>query len=71
MAFYVYENWTHDRARVHRAECSFCNHGDGTHGGGSDRNGRWLPPFETSAQAFAQAAKLRRADHRGCGHCAP
>ena len=26
-SFYVYENWTHDRARVHKGECPYCNHG--------------------------------------------
>jgi hypothetical protein len=29
MTFYVYENWTHDRARLHRGECGYCNDGSG------------------------------------------
>jgi hypothetical protein len=71
MSFYVYENWTHDRARVHRADCSYCQQGRGTHGETSDRNGKWHPPFATSEEAFRKAASLRRADTKGCLHCKP
>lgn len=27
MYFYIYENWTHDRVRLHRGNCSYCNEG--------------------------------------------
>ena len=30
MGYYVYDNWTHERARVHIDSCSFCKHGRGT-----------------------------------------
>ncbi len=30
MSFYVYENWTHNRARIHRGTCGYCNNGQGT-----------------------------------------
>jgi hypothetical protein len=25
--YYVYENWTHDRARIHKGDCGYCNDG--------------------------------------------
>jgi hypothetical protein len=71
MAYYVYENWTHDRARVHRAECSHCNEGRGTQGATSDRNGRWHPPTSERDSAFKLAASLGRTDTKACGHCNP
>jgi len=33
--FYAYDNHHRDRARVHRAECPWCNHGQGVQGGSS------------------------------------
>ena len=44
-SFYVYENWTQDRALAHRAECPYCNHGRGIHGTDNEWNGRWHSPF--------------------------
>ena len=52
-SFYVYENWTHDRARVHRAECRFCNHGRGIQGTNDERNGKWHAPPRTETQPTA------------------
>jgi hypothetical protein len=69
--FYVYENWTHDRGRIHKGECSHCNHGQGKHGTSSERNGRWLPPFDTREEALAKAMALGRADMRPCAVCNP
>jgi hypothetical protein len=36
---FVYENWTHDRVRIHKADCGYCNDGRGTHAGSSVRDG--------------------------------
>jgi HTH-type transcriptional regulator / antitoxin HigA len=69
--YWVYQNWTHDRARVHRAVCSFCNHGQGIHGKSSDRNGEWRGPFTDRDAAFAAMSRLHRADSRACTTCAP
>jgi HTH-type transcriptional regulator/antitoxin HigA len=69
--YWVYQNWTHDRARVHRGACSFCNHGRGIHGKSSDRNGEWTGPFADSAAAFAAMRRLGRTDSRACATCAP
>lgn len=69
--YWVYQNWTHDRARVHRGVCSFCNRGRGVHGKTSDRNGEWTGPFADRAAAFAAMNRLQRADSRACATCAP
>lgn len=68
--FYVYENWTVEKARVHRAECPFCNDGRGMHPGASNRNGRWHGPFASRQQAAHVAQKTGR-PVSSCGHCNP
>lgn len=70
MDYCIYENWTRDRGQIHRAECGFCNGGQGTQAGAGDRNGRWHGPFDRKA-AFAKAAELNRADMRACSICDP
>lgn len=71
MAYYVYENWTHDRARVHAGNCGFCNEGVGMHAEDSGANGRWLGPFPDCAAAVAAAHALHRADTGTCNNCNP
>jgi hypothetical protein len=69
--YFIYENWTHDRGRIHKAECSMCNDGRGTQAGDSGRNGRWHGPFDDRAFAFKKATSLNRADMRPCALCNP
>ena len=69
--FWVYENWTHEKATVHSGSCSFCNSGRGIHPGSSTTNGEWLGPFATAADAWTRAEKTRRQDIRRCGVCSP
>lgn len=69
MEFWVYQNWTHDRARIHRGGCSFCNNGRGTQPGDSGRNGEWIGPMGSFAEARAVARAFKRADTRLCGFC--
>ncbi len=71
MNYFVYENWTHDRTRVHAASCGFCNDGHGMHAEDSGANGRWLGPFPSCATALAAARALNRADIGICNKCAP
>ncbi len=71
MSFHVYENWTHDRCRVHRSDCIFASNGFGLHGAPSKRNGQWHGPFETTLEAFQVAKALKRADTNSCSNCAP
>jgi len=68
--YYVYENWTHKRARIHKSECSHCNNGRGTPAGSSPRNGRWHGPYDRT-QAFHAAQRLRQKDTAPCAVCAP
>lgn len=67
--FYVYENWTNKRARLHRASCSFCNGGRGSQGSSSDKNGEWHGPFGDMGQARAKLATLEYGDKGDCGAC--
>jgi len=71
MSFFVYENWTHKRARVHRGECAFCNQGRGAQAGDSGRNGRWHGPIADRGVAVALASSLHRADTKLCAVCGP
>ena len=71
MLFYVYENWTPKRARVHSADCGYCNQGTGTQASHSGRNDRWLGPYSTAQAATVAARSLRQADMRVCAHCLP
>lgn len=71
MSYYVYENWTRDRGRIHKAECGYCNYGQGIHARDSGKNGRWLPPFEQREEAIKAAAALGHSDMRPCSACNP
>ena len=69
--FWVYENWTHDYAAVHRAACPYCKDGRGLHEGKSSNNGEWLGPFADIEQANARATRTRHREVRRCGTCGP
>jgi hypothetical protein len=70
-AYFVYENWTRNRGRVHKAECSICNQGNGFRETDSGRHGRWHGPYTDRGFAFKFAASLNRADMRACSRCDP
>lgn len=67
--FYVYENWTNKRARVHSANCSYCNGGSGTQESTSDKNGEWHGPFADLDQARTKLATLDYDNKGECGTC--
>lgn len=69
--FYVYENWTVDKALIHRAGCSFCRGGAGLHGTGRTKNSAWHGPFDSSAAAMAKAKASGRSRIEGCSVCSP
>jgi hypothetical protein len=71
MTYYVYENWTHETARLHLDGCSFCNQGRGIHATDSGRNGKWYGPFADRATAMMKMMSLRRNDTGPCGTCHP
>lgn len=70
MSYWVYENWTHKRARVHRAKCSHCNDGRGVQPSDSGRNGKWYGPYDRD-RAFDQAKALQQEDTAACSFCVP
>ena len=75
--YWVYENWTHRRIRVHRAACAFCNDGRGLGVGTNGKNDDWYGSFASPDLAWAQVRRLpsRRTsgtwDVADCHTCAP
>ena len=65
--YWTYENWVHKYARVHWAECSHCNDGQGSHDAVESRAGKWLGPFDQ----FGQALNTSTFETKPCGHCSP
>ena len=66
--FWVYRNWIHQRARLHRATCSYCNNGMGAQGTTDSVTGEWKPfPTEAAAKAFVVSTKYE--DAKPCGVC--
>jgi hypothetical protein len=69
MAYWVYENWVHNKCVVHKAACSFCNNGNGLHGKASQDHGRWRGPFQNRKAATSDAKRTGRANIHECGYC--
>lgn len=71
MTYYIYENWTHNKAKVHYADCGSCKHGKGAHTGvDSGKHGRWHGPFETLDKAI-EVANQTGQPASSCGLCNP
>ena len=69
MSFFVYENWTRDRARLHRGSCGYCNEGQGTQPIDSGSNGKWHGPFENIETARRALRNVKKSDSKECGCC--
>jgi hypothetical protein len=67
-AFWVYRNWVHHRARLHRAGCGYCANGAGAQGVTGSVTGEWNP-FATRAEAEAYLTSIGYADAKICGSC--
>ncbi len=67
--YYLYENWIHRRARLHRGSCSYCNYGRGTQGATEERTGRWYGPISDRAEAIARLKSLKHDNKKECGSC--
>lgn len=67
---WLYENWVHDRIRIHRADCVWCNYGAGFHDTTSTEHGQWAA-FATYERAAAAARGAGRADTADCPQCRP
>ena len=70
-SFWVFDNHNHKYAKVHRADCIFCDHGRGLHHQ-RDRSAAssWLGPFQTAHQAMATAVATGR-EASACLGCCP
>jgi hypothetical protein len=66
MDYWVYENWTIDKAVVHEAACRFCNDGRGIHRADEGHNGLWHGPFNerTTGDAWSGLAAVSTPGHR-------
>lgn len=69
MAYWVYENTVHKKARIHTAACGFCGSGRGIHGGGKTVSGNWYGPFPDFAVANSAADQTGQSDVRACNLC--
>jgi hypothetical protein len=75
-SYWVYENWTHRRIRVHRATCSFCNDGRGLGIGRNGRNDTWYGDYSSREAAWSQVRHLQSRRKNGewdiidCNACA-
>ena len=70
-SYWVHLNRVHKYARIHRADCTFCDGGKGLHGRGSDAvASRWLGPFDSFAKAAA-AGEATGKPLSNCAVCAP
>jgi hypothetical protein len=65
--YWTYENYVHRYARVHDANCSHCNDGNGTHSAIDSKAGAWLGPFGR----YARASTASKYVAEPCGHCVP
>lgn len=68
--FWVYVNRVHQYAKVHRADCRFCNDGVGIQARRRDVAGHWLGPFDTAVEVVAAGARAGR-QPSACMVCAP
>lgn len=66
--FWVYRNWIHNRARLHRADCSYCNNGRGTQNASNSTTGEWRS-FAAEAEARQFLSSLDYDDAAACGVC--
>ena len=69
--FWVYENYPTNRARLHRGDCIFCNHGKGVSGRGGSKNVHWHGPFATLKAACDKLNELGKKDSGVCYYCNP
>ncbi len=66
--YWVYEDDSTIRARLHKATCSRCNYGQGMNGSRLPDN-RWHGPFGTVGEAIDCALSTGHLDAKGCWFC--
>ena len=68
--YWVYDNRVHGYAKIHRADCSACNDGNGMHPDAGDVAGEWLGPYHSIDEARDDAGRTGR-DVSTCKTCSP
>ena len=71
MSFWIYENFGNKRARIHTADCRYCNNGQGVGGDQTNDDDKWHGPFGAFKDADNAAKALKQKDTRACGVCKP
>ena len=71
MSFWIYENFGNKRARIHSANCRYCNNGQGVGGDQTNDDDKWHGPFDEFAAANKAAKALKQKDTAPCGACKP
>ncbi|WP_428032666.1 hypothetical protein [Ancylobacter sp.] len=66
--FWVFENRTHNYARIHRRTCCMCNDGRGMHTSSSGSNGHWHPT-SSREEALRLAQQLGQLTINECDTC--
>ena len=69
MNYYVYEDDSNRKIRVHAGSCKNCNEGKGKQLPG--KLNQWHGPYDTLAAAQAFAKSLRKRNTRTCQNCLP
>lgn len=69
MTYWIYENWTRSRARLHTAACGSCQNGTGTQPADSGKNGHWRGPYTDRVQAQRILETLPVRDRQVCAQC--
>jgi len=71
MDYWVYENFVHDKAIVHSANCSHCNNGKGrtSMDNASRTRDIWHGPFNNLESAEIFAKNTPRKNIKSCDFC--
>ncbi len=71
MKYWVYENWLHNKAIIHKYNCVYCKDGKGMFPDKeySERNGKWWGPYDTFAQAAVKAIRTEQFRVNECAVC--
>lgn len=68
--FWLYDNWVHRYAKIHRGDCTFCNAGTGVQANSDNVAGEWLGPFSDYGGALEVASRAGH-PHSSCAFCSP
>jgi len=69
--FFVYENWVLSKAITHRADCPYCEDGNGLHGTRTTKSTTWHGPYKRAEEARNKARSCRRERTEDCKFCCP